>query len=615
MKRARIAGWAGFKKERARMLASPLSINRFLDAHRAELERIAFKRRVVTLEDFGYRPGGDATAAFEAAFKRFPRGLALMLPAGQIRVRTQRLVVPPDTVIMSAQRGRSEIVGITAGAANPNAYGKSIFSVGRVRDVRFLGLVFSGPDSSYVAVNMRGADRVEIADCEAREICLAWSYNAGTSYEKATPDNATRNFTIQRCTGQSRTTILPFIQLKFARDGVIRNCTSKGYLHGIELWGGDANREGAPSNPRKCSNVLVERCRATDAAMGGVWGAMLSKVEFRDSYAARCHDVGFDFEGSHDCVARNCVAEDCTNANFAVFFRNRNILYERCHGISSDASRFPFLFKSWNSTGRTRENENVIVRNCIFECENGIGLVTNDAGAASPFRFENNELHSVRIDLAFFGPGGTATQIVANNRLTFRNTHLPDLFGQATGGSETSLVDAGRTGNRAWGVNQHKNSRITIVAGRGAGQSRQIDGNNGSTLKISPRWEVVPDRTSVYRIAISAIVMGGSTGAEQRVVGNTVEAVRSPHFLRAVHIRGEEFNASPRYVVEDNRLADFPVAGHVEHRGRNAGTRTVAVFTGNRVNADAEWTMDATQSGNGGTQPPLVSYNANTALR
>ncbi len=43
-----------------------------------------------------------------------------------------------------------------------------------------------------------------------------------------------------------------------------------------------------------------------------------------------------------------------------------------------------------------------------------------------------------------------------------------------------------------------ENYGVAIVAGKGAGQTRRVTGQSGSTLTVSPAWEVVPDGSSRY---------------------------------------------------------------------------------------------------------------------
>lgn len=79
---------------------------------------------------------------------------------------------------------------------------------------------------------------------------------------------------------------------------------------------------------------------------------------------------------------------------------------------------------------------------------------------------------------------------------------------QASGGSVTTLVDAGS----GFPTNWYANSDVEITSGTGVGQRRRIASNDGTTLTLAasvtgnPRtgnWGTAPDATSVYRIVPS----------------------------------------------------------------------------------------------------------------
>lgn len=64
----------------------------------------------------------------------------------------------------------------------------------------------------------------------------------------------------------------------------------------------------------------------------------------------------------------------------------------------------------------------------------------------------------------------------------------------ATSGSTTTIVVSTAT----WTTNQYQNFWVTILTGTGAGQTRNITSNNGTTLTV-PTW-TAPDNTSTFQI-------------------------------------------------------------------------------------------------------------------
>lgn len=77
-----------------------------------------------------------------------------------------------------------------------------------------------------------------------------------------------------------------------------------------------------------------------------------------------------------------------------------------------------------------------------------------------------------------------------------------DIYGDngvATGATNTP---GGRLSDttKAWGVNQLVDASVSIIAGTGAGQQRDIVSNTGTQLTLASVWTVVPDATSIYSI-------------------------------------------------------------------------------------------------------------------
>jgi hypothetical protein len=68
--------------------------------------------------------------------------------------------------------------------------------------------------------------------------------------------------------------------------------------------------------------------------------------------------------------------------------------------------------------------------------------------------------------------------------------------GTATGGTSSTIVDS----VKSWSTDRWKNMSIYITSGTGAGQSRSVVSNTGTTLTISPAWNTNPDTTSTYKI-------------------------------------------------------------------------------------------------------------------
>lgn len=68
--------------------------------------------------------------------------------------------------------------------------------------------------------------------------------------------------------------------------------------------------------------------------------------------------------------------------------------------------------------------------------------------------------------------------------------------GTATAGGASTIDNSAK----AWTTNQWANFQIRITAGTGAGQSRTISSNTGTSITVSAAWTTTPDATSQYSI-------------------------------------------------------------------------------------------------------------------
>src|SRR2546425_1109099 len=65
---------------------------------------------------------------------------------------------------------------------------------------------------------------------------------------------------------------------------------------------------------------------------------------------------------------------------------------------------------------------------------------------------------------------------------------------------------------------------VSINAGAGAGQTRTVASNTANTLTVSPAWNLIPDGTSQYVIAIGITVPSLATGQANSTVSRLAGA-------------------------------------------------------------------------------------------
>ncbi len=105
-------------------------------------------------------------------------------------------------------------------------------------------------------------------------------------------------------------------------------------------------------------------------------------------------------------------------------------------------------------------------------------------------------LHQVDVaDLGSDGYGATAIADPSGTTVT----------GTATAGTATTLEDTAQ----AWTTDEWAGDRVTITAGTGAGQVREIISNDATTLTVAA-WDTLPDATSQYEL-VALLHVGAST--------------------------------------------------------------------------------------------------------
>ncbi len=92
---------------------------------------------------------------------------------------------------------------------------------------------------------------------------------------------------------------------------------------------------------------------------------------------------------------------------------------------------------------------------------------------------------------------GTDAQLLGTPSIVDNGTVTSHATGTATSGSSTTLVNSGKS----WATNQWANAyQVRITGGTGAGQTRIISSNTGTTLTVASAWTTNPDATSTYSI-------------------------------------------------------------------------------------------------------------------
>lgn len=135
----------------------------------------------------------------------------------------------------------------------------------------------------------------------------------------------------------------------------------------------------------------------------------------------------------------------------------------------------------------------------------GVNQLTTTIYNSSPtYTFINSDVVSTAVAVtvastAAFAASGTiiiGTEQIIYTSKGAQQFNVSTDSGTATAGGAATLTD----GAKAWGVNQWTGYRISITAGTGKGQVRNITSNTATVITVSVNWDTNPDATSQYSI-------------------------------------------------------------------------------------------------------------------
>lgn len=84
---------------------------------------------------------------------------------------------------------------------------------------------------------------------------------------------------------------------------------------------------------------------------------------------------------------------------------------------------------------------------------------------------------------------------------------VPSVVGASTGGNTSTTLNGTKV---SWTTNQFQGFKVTILAGKGKGQTRDIGSNTPTQLVVKTGWTTVPDDTSSFAIWRDSDFYGGA---------------------------------------------------------------------------------------------------------
>lgn len=337
-------------------------------------------RQGVDIREFGARLDGttDDTGAMERALASGRPVLVIPGHSGS-RMRLTRALAVTAPVTIAGLGGRPVI-----SVENPQ---RSLFVASPaqsdparfLRDVRLDNVAFDRPrpfrahGKALTGHNLRG---VSVTRCTATRMGLLGlhhmlqklnRYLRSRGTEQLDPavlagfspthtDDLNEDALVYDCEVDALTHSSQLARFDFTRRIAVAHC--RGRFASVSWWGGGGRREqgGDLAFLRRARDIYV--CDNTlSGSIGGVYGNNGQNIHVARNHVSMVTDIGIDFEGCIDAVARDNVVENAGNFCYATLFAAKNVVFERNlavqDGSATDIHKRYGARKVGSVTGRT----------------------------------------------------------------------------------------------------------------------------------------------------------------------------------------------------------------------------------------------------------------------
>lgn len=445
------------------------------------------------------------------------------------------------------------------------------------------------PEPNIYITQWRGKSEFTVRDINGRNMgahrttAEQENYNLVVlSSERDTKDETcSRDFRLIRC-GNSFSEIFSElrdggISIVYSRDGKVIGGSCVRGNHGVMLWGGDARTDGLGQghdwrNQRKCLRISVVGFNSSDVQGAFCWGSMAEQCEFINCTGEVAGDVGFDWEGSLNCIARGCMARDAKNGNYTCFFHCDQIKFTSCLSFVTNAD-FP-LFRMYTESNDSTQNRSITIDGGTWTsyAKDKTGSIDTAYGCCRNLVIKNIKGTDCTITTAF---NNMAVTTIIDNHLVFTKRfpafsairagfsktstkNGETVRGQTTvkGNSIVSLVEqAGLVEGRGYGVQSNFGSAgIDIIDNDSShASSNVIESNAISDGFLTPllfrNWSTAPGIRPVSRVS-----------------GNTIGAHSNREFRPMIMTTDYTGNVPPVVIAKANKLAGGAIVNAVNDR-------------------------------------------------
>jgi hypothetical protein len=254
----------------------------------------------------------------------------------------------------------------------------------------------TNPGGDYYLMTALATAQIAIKNCHSQDLPLLHTGTTGKNEEDMTPASMSSGIGVSGNSvslpspawqGKQATGVL----LVFSRDAEVSGNSFQGGSHGVQWWGGDANRKaGQMQQSRRLSDLRITGNTCRDVRGACYWGSWAQHVSITHNSAENCGDVCIDAEGNNDVTIADNTVKDGHNGGIATFFFNRDITITH-NQVTSSSWKYP-LFKIFNSSQAPFLNQNIKVTDNNFRCEDPARFCLVIYQAVGGFVFSGNKL-------------------------------------------------------------------------------------------------------------------------------------------------------------------------------------------------------------------------------
>jgi hypothetical protein len=211
------------------------------------------------------------------------------------------------------------------------------------------------------------------------------------------------------------------VLINYAKGFTVANNFISGHKEGIQWWGGDglSADEGAGSlaADRKCYDGTIIG-NIVYNTVGGIWGAMGTRIVVNGNTVVGCKDVCIDFESCVDSSATGNTAADAANGALTVIGLSGNITFADNICTGSGSNNF-YVIGGVYYTGTVGGLMNVSFINNTFRSTAGNTQAFVKVENCAFVTFHGNRFENVRLDTGTFSTALSQSQKITDNEFIF----------------------------------------------------------------------------------------------------------------------------------------------------------------------------------------------------